>query len=124
MVRANLVLMLLTTLTISACQETEDTAEQTATAAELECQGSDGFDAMLCSDPELKSMQADLDKMVSRVVSRSDHNGQADVRAAQKRWQAERDACLGLSVAKQRQCLDASYLGRMNDLQDTLDDLN
>ncbi len=124
MVKAKLVVMLFVALAIGACQEADDAPEQSATAAELKCQGNEGFDAMLCSDPELKSMQADLDKMVSRVVSRSDHNGQADVRAAQKRWQAERDACLGLSVAKQRQCLDASYLGRMTDLQDTLDDLN
>lgn len=124
MVKANFALLILVLGTLSACQESDDGPGAAATALELECQSSEGFEAMLCSDPEIKSMQSDLDKMVSRVVSRSDHNAQADVRAAQKRWQAERDACLDLSVAKQRQCLDARYLARMTDLQDQLDDLN
>ncbi len=93
------------------------------TKAQQACVETDGFENVLCTDPDVRKMDDDLARMVSRLVAHSTHDQQADVRAAQKSWEAKRDACMGLSPQKRRQCIDATYLARMNELQADIEDL-
>ncbi|MEO0578215.1 MAG: hypothetical protein AAFZ58_05975, partial [Pseudomonadota bacterium] len=53
------------------------------------CAKLDGFEKLTCADSELKRMDDELASLVARLIAHSDHNGKADVRAAQSKWQRE-----------------------------------
>lgn len=109
---------------LSACNESNDpnaTADIASTevrrADEPTCAGLGGFDKVLCAEPDVRQLDADLSKMLNRLVARSRHERQADIRARQADWLADRDACINLARPKRRACIDAVYLDRMQDIQ-------
>ncbi|MEM8982562.1 MAG: hypothetical protein AAGC71_06025 [Pseudomonadota bacterium] len=85
------------------------------------CSALEGFERMRCVDPELKRMDDELASLVARQIAHSDHDGKADARAEQAKWQREvRNPCMALSASKRGQCFAAAYTSRMNAVRDAL----
>lgn len=109
---------------LSGCKDVHDanatanvSPNETARSGEKNCAELSGFERALCSDPELRELDADLNKMVNRLVARSRHEHQADIRARQADWLADREACSDLARPKRRACIGAVYLDRMQAVQ-------
>ncbi|MEM1264227.1 MAG: lysozyme inhibitor LprI family protein [Pseudomonadota bacterium] len=85
------------------------------------CSSLAGFERMRCADPDLKRMDDELASLVARQIAHADHDGKADVRAAQATWQREvRNPCMELGQPKRTQCFSAAYTARMNAVRDAL----
>jgi len=89
---------------------------QPAAAASFSCEGDDRLNAAertICDSPRLGALDERLDSWYRRALVRAGYSDQtAEVRGAQRRWIASRNAC-GSSFG----CLKAHYTRRIRELK-------
>jgi len=81
------------------------------------CAGiADPVERAVCTDVDLRAMDADLSRLYQRALARADHTAQAALRNEHAAWERGLRDCLELSEAERRDCLDECYNARLVDL--------
>jgi uncharacterized protein len=103
-------------LVVAGCSRAPDGGED-RTAAPDRCAGiGDPVERFVCTDVDLRAMDADLDRLYQRVLARADHTAKASLRNEHAAWERGLNECLELAEGERRACLDERYNAHLKEL--------
>ena len=100
----------------AACSPAPDEGANDTTAPDR-CAGiADPVERLVCTDVDLRAMDADLDRLYQRALARADHTAKAALRNDHAAWQRGLKDCLEPPEDRRRHCLDERYNTRLAEL--------